>query len=173
MIENLVPWRRTTALTSDPFVSEPLSTISSLQREMNRMFNNLWAGPSIGQRRSAFSEVQGMTFVPDIEMSESDGHIFVSAEIPGVSEKDIDVTLSPDGTMLSIRGEKKLAKEKREKDYYCSEREYGEFVRSLSLTTPVDENKIGAKFHNGVLEIDLTKAEGASQGVKHIPVKSS
>jgi HSP20 family protein len=110
-------------------------------------------------------------------MSETDGHIEVSAEIPGVSEKDIDLTISADGTSLSIRGEKKLAKNKQEKkqekkDYYCAERAYGEFRRTVALPTEVDPDEVEAKFHNGVLEIVLTKADASSK-VKHIAVKAS
>ena len=112
-------------------------------------------------------------FSPEVEMSETDGHIEVSAEIPGVTEKDIDVTISADGSTLSIRGEKKLAKEVREKDYYCAERVYGEFRRTLPLPCPVNQDKVEAKFHNGVLEINLTKADASARGVKHIDIKTS
>lgn len=117
-------------------------------------------------------EQQGL-FIPDVEMSETDGHIHVSAEIPGVSEKDLDITLSPDGTTLSIRGEKKLVKEKQEKDYYCAERTYGEFRRTLAMPSAVKQDGVVAKFTNGVLEIDLTKSDPSSKGIKHIPIKAT
>ena len=171
--ESLVPWRRNTSLIgSDPFGADALSPISSLQREMNRMFNNIWSAPSLMPRSSQLRQDAGTVFYPDIEMSETDGHIEVSAEIPGVSENDIDLTISQDGTSLSLRGEKKLAKEKKEKDYYCAERVYGEFRRTVSLPCEVDQDKVDARFRNGVLEVKLTKT-APSASVKRIPVKAS
>ena len=171
-LESLVPWRRNTSLlSSDPFGSEPMSAMSSLQREMNRMFNNMWSEPTLARRPSPLTQALSTVFYPDVEVSETDGHIQLSAEIPGVSEKDIDLTISADGTSLSIRGEKKLAKEKKEKEYYCAERVYGEFRRTVTLPCAVNQDKVEAKFHNGVLEIDLTKTD-ASSNVKHIPIKA-
>ena len=172
--ESLVPWRRNTSLIgSDPFGTDPLSPLSSLQREMNRMFNNIWSAPSAMPRSSQLQQsAAGTFFYPDIEMSETDGHIELSAEIPGVSEKDIDLTISQDGKSLSLRGEKKLATEKKEQDYYCAERVYGEFRRTMALPCAVDQDKVEARFHNGVLEVKLTKSDPVSN-VKHIPVKAS
>lgn len=173
-LQSLAPWRRNTSLlSSDPLASDAVSSISSLQREMNRMFNNIWSAPTLGVRTSATPQWQSASFCPPVEMAETDGHIEVSAEIPGVSDKDIDVTISADGTSLSIRGEKKLAKKKKEeKDYYCAERTYGEFKRTVALPCEVDPDEVDAKFHNGVLEIVLTKADSSSK-VKHISVKAS
>jgi HSP20 family protein len=134
------------------------------------MFNNMWSSPSLLSHEGLSDEAA--FFYPDVEIAETDGHIEVSAEIPGVSEKDIDVTLSPDGTTLSIKGEKKLSKEKREKDYYCAERSYGAFRRTMTLPCPVNPDKVDAKFQHGVLEIKLNKQDDTSKGLKHIAVKS-
>lgn len=170
-LESLVPWRRNTSLVSDPFSSEPLTSISSLQREMNRMFNNIWSTPSMASRIAPSTEAA--FFHPEVEMSETNGHIEVSAEIPGVTEKDIDLTLSPDGKTLALKGVKKLSKEKKDKDYYYAERSYGEFRRTMTLPSPVNPDKVDAKFHNGVLEIKLTKVEDSSKGVKRIAIKGT
>ena len=172
--ESLVPWRRrnTSLIGADPFGTDSLSPFTSLQREMNRMFDNIWSDPSSMSRNPQLRQGAEAFFYPDVEMSETDGHIEVSAEIPGVSEKDIDLTISQDGTSLSLRGEKKLAKEKKEQDYYCAERVYGEFRRTVALPSAVDQNKVDARFHNGVLEVKLTKTDPSSN-VKHIPVKAS
>ena len=169
-IEDLIPWRRSNSMTSNAPSSEgtPLS-ISSLQREMNRMFNNIWSSPSLVPRGE---EMPGF-FYPDVELSETNGNIEISAELPGVSGKDIDVTLSADGSTISIKGEKKLSKEKKEKDYYCAERSYGSFRRTLGLPSSVDPDKVDAKFSNGVLEIRLTKVDDSSTRAKHIEVKES
>lgn len=169
--ENLVPWRRGTSL-SPSVSSNPFSSISSLQREMNRMFSNLWSQPSLMPTGALSEEASGF-FYPDVEMSETDGHIEVSAELPGVNEKDIDVTLSPDGNTLSIRGEKKIKTEKKDADYYCAERAYGAFRRTMSLPSSVDPDQVDAKFHSGVLEIKLNKTDDTSKGVKHIDIKAT
>jgi HSP20 family protein len=176
--ESLVPWRRNTSLIGfDPFGAETISPFSSLQREMNRMFNNIWSAPSRMPRNTLLRPEAGTFFYPDIEMSETNGHIDLSAEIPGVSEQDIELTISQDGTSISLKGEKKLAKkkkkkkEKEEKDYYCAERVYGEFKRTVALPCAVDQNKVEAKFHDGVLEVKLTKTE-VYPTVKHIPIKA-
>ena len=166
--EKLVPWRQSGSLTSSPFLnpSESFTSLSSLQSEMNRMFNNMWSSPT----PSILAE-EGMPFFhPDVEMSETNGHIEVSAELPGVSEKDIDVTLTPDGKTLSIKGEKRISKEKKEKDYYCAERAYGTFRRTMTLPATVNPDKVEAKFRNGVLEITLNKME-SSKSLKHIDIK--
>jgi HSP20 family protein len=138
------------------------------------MFNNIWSAPGVIPRNPQLRQDAGTFFSPDVEMSETNGHIEVSAEIPGVSEKDIDLTISQDGTSLSLRGEKKLSKKKedKEKDYYCAERVYGEFRRTVALPCAVDQDKVEAKFRNGVLEVKLTKTDASSK-VKHIPIKAS
>jgi HSP20 family protein len=138
---------------------------------MNRMFNNMWSSSPLASQIAPGTEAT--FFHPEVEMSETNGHIDVSAEIPGVSEKDIDLTLSPDGTTLSIKGEKKLSKEKKDKDYYYAERSYGEFRRTMTLPCPVNPDKVDAKFHNGVLEVKLTKVEDSSKGVKRIAIKAT
>lgn len=173
VLENLVPWRRGTSMTSSPFSSSPLASLSSLQHEMNRMFNNMWAAPSLLSQTSHLRDESSTHFYPDVEICEEDGHIEVSAEIPGVSEKDIDVTLSPDGNTLSIKGEKKISKTKSEKDYYCAERAYGAFRRTMTLPSPVNPDKVDAKFRNGVLEIKLSKIDDSSRRVKHIDIKTA
>ena len=139
---------------------------------MNRMFNNIWSSPSFVSQGSMLDEVSSL-FRPDVEMSETNGHIEVTVELPGVSEKDIDVTLSADGKYLGISGEKKLSKEKKETDYYCAERVYGAFRRTMSLPSSVNPDKVDAKFHHGVLEIKLDKVDDASKGVKHIDIKAT
>ncbi len=171
-IENLVPWRRSTSLAQAPLSATAFPSISSLQREMNRMFNTIWsASPSLAPQSSLLAEDGSIAFYPEVEMSETDGHIDISAELPGVDEKDIDVMLSQDGNLLTIKGEKKFSKEKQDKDYYCAERSYGVFRRTMSLPTTVNADKVNAKFKNGVLEISLTKVADAAKGVKHIEIK--
>ena len=165
--EKLVPWRRSIPAISS---ADPFTSLSSLQNEMNRMFNNIWSSPDLPTPMSSLSDETTGIFYPDVEMSETDGHIEVSAELPGVTEKDIAVTLTPDGNTLSIKGEKRTSKEKKEKDYYCAERSYGSSRRTMSLPATVNADKVKAKLRDGVLEVTLEKMEPSSKGVKHIQI---
>jgi len=170
-IESLIPWRRQTSLASRPMTEEFFPSITSIQREMNRMFNSIGAFDAVAPRLTAFGEEASGFFYPEIEMSESANRIEVTAELPGVSEKDIDVTLSPDGTSLSIKGEKKSSTEEQEKDYYYAERSYGAFRRTMSLPSPVNPDKVDARFKNGVLSISLKKSGAGAKAAKHIDIK--
>ena len=170
-IESLIPWRRQTSLTSRPMTEEIFPSITSIQREMNRIFNSIGAFDPVAPRLTAFGEEASGFFYPEIEMSETDSRIEVTAELPGVSEKDIDVTLSPDGTSLSIKGEKRSSTEQQEKDYYYAERSYGAFRRTMNLPSPVNHDKVNARFKNGVLSISLKKSDAGAKAVKHIDIK--
>jgi HSP20 family protein len=102
-------------------------------------------------------------------VSETDKEIKVSAELPGMDDKDIDVSLTRDA--LTIKGEKKEEKEDKGKDYYKMERSYGSFTRSIPLPVEVDTDKVQATFKKGVLEITLPKTAKAIQETKKIPIK--
>jgi HSP20 family protein len=95
----------------------------------------------------------------------------ISAELPGIDAKDIDVSMS--GDMLVLKGEKRQEKEETDRDYHFSERSYGSFRRSFELPSSVDRNKIAADFSKGVLTITLPKTAEAQKPAKKIEVKSS
>jgi HSP20 family protein len=95
----------------------------------------------------------------------------VSVELPGMNEKDVDISLTD--RFLTIRGEKKEEKETKEKDIYRRERSYGSFRRTLEIPTEIDSSKIEASFKNGVLTIQLPKTKEAQAKVTHIPVKAA
>jgi HSP20 family protein len=120
---------------------------------------NLW--PSRGM------ETYG-SFVPQVEVIENDKNIHVDAELPGVEEKDIDVTLTPD--TLTISGDKKVEFKHSAEDVCCTERSFGSFSRTIPLPDSVDVNKAEAVYHNGVLCINLPKLEG-EMATKKIPIK--
>ena len=80
----------------------------------------------------------------------------VRAELPGLKEEDIDVSV--EGDTLTIKGERKAESEVKEEDYYCCERSYGSFFRSMTLPSTVDATKIEASYEDGVLEVSLPKA---------------
>ena len=107
-------------------------------------------------------------FIPKVEVKETDKNIHVSAELPGMTEKDINVTLKEDN--LIIEGEKKSEKKKEEKGYYSSEFSYGSFYRSIPLQAEVDADKVNAVYKNGILEITLNKLEESKQKAKRIEI---
>ncbi|TBF82166.1 Hsp20/alpha crystallin family protein [Rhizobium leguminosarum] len=144
--------------------------LDSLRSEIDRVFND-FGSPSIfdrafGRMPAAFS--RGMLAV---DLVESEKAFELSAELPGVDAKDLDVTLA-DG-VLTIKGEKNETKEEKEKDYYLSERRYGSFHRSLELPRGVDSEKIEANFSNGVLKVSLPKTLERQQNGKKITVKAA
>lgn len=136
---------------------------SSLQREVDKVFSEFNRGlPGLAEfRRGAMSL--------KVNVSETDSAIEVSAEIPGVDPKDIDVQLR-DG-ILTIKGEKREEKDEKRKDYHVVERAYGLFERSFAIPADVDAAKVEAAFDKGVLKVTLPKLPAAQAKVQKIEVK--
>jgi len=109
-------------------------------------------------------------YVP-LDVSEDAKQIKVTAELPGVKEKDIEVTLA--GDLLTISAEKTAEKEQKDKQFFMSERSYGSFTRALRLPYSIEENKIDAVFKDGVLTITLPKPPEMQTSTKKIEVKSA
>ncbi len=109
--------------------------------------------------------------LPKIDETEDDKAFYMSIELPGMDEKDVDIMLS--GRLLTIRGTKKEDKKAEGKDYYRRERKFGSFRRTLELPGEVDESKIEAFFKKGVLKIELPRTEEAQNKIKHIDVKAA
>ncbi len=136
-----------------------------LRREMDSMFDNFFRGFELEPFEGRIG-----TFAPRIDVSETDREITVSAELPGLDEKDIDVSLSDD--MLTIKGEKKDEKEDKGKDYYRMERSYGSFSRTIPLPVEVQADKVDATFKKGVLTVTLPKSEQAVKAAKKVTIKA-
>jgi HSP20 family protein len=94
---------------------------------------------------------------PEVDVREMDNEIIVEAEIPGMEQKDIDVSIKDN--VLTLKGEKKMEKEEKEANYHRVERTYGSFVRSLMLPSKVSADKATAKYKNGVIKITVPKTE--------------
>jgi HSP20 family protein len=109
-------------------------------------------------------------FVPKVDVEESDTDFKVTAELPGLEPGDIQISLENDVLILS--GEKKSEREEKEKGYRRMERSYGSFQRVIPLTTEVEEDKVDAKFKNGVLTITLPKTPAAVKTTKKIEIKT-
>jgi HSP20 family protein len=140
MSSELIPWRK---------------ELERLRHEMDRLYDRFldWR-PS---RR--FGELGD--WWPAVDVSENPGEIIVHAEIPGVEAKDIDVYL--EGNILTIRGERKREATEEGEGYYHAERSYGTFSRSIRLPSDIDHEGIRARYHRGILELELPKREKAAQ----------
>ncbi len=141
----------------------------AFQRQMNKLFDDFFGGIELSPWAPVERRISG-AFTPHVDVSETDKEIKVSVELPGMDEKDIDVSLTRDA--LTIKGEKKEEKEDKGKDYYRMERAYGSFTRSIPLPIEVDTDKVQATFKKGVLDITLPKSAKAIQETKKISVKT-
>lgn len=161
---SLVPFDWGTALPApraandDPFFR--------LWRQVDSLFDEFFGravpGPGDGGAR--------MVGLP-LELQETADAFKILAEVPGVDEKDVEVTVS--GDMLTIKGEKKAATERTENGAFVSERSYGSFMRSIRLPQGVEADKIEAAFKNGVLTITLPKPAELQRQVRRIEVKAA
>ncbi len=143
----------------------------SLRDEVERVFEDfdrgLWGLPARWQgtglkhfRRPRLS----FALTPSVDVVEKDDAFELTADLPGVDEKNIEVKLS--GGMLTIKGEREEHKEEKKKDYYLSERQFGSFERSFQVPESVESDKIDARFKNGVLTVLLPKKPGSQKAEK-------
>ena len=136
--------------------------ILSMQREINRMFDNFF--------REGTEEDGGLfpsAWTPAVDLAERDNDFVMKMELPGVDRNDVKITL--ENNMLTIRGEKKQEKQAKESNLHRIERIYGSFQRSVSLPTSVRNDQVEAALQDGVLTVTLPKAEHAKP--KQIEVK--
>jgi len=155
------------------------SPFDSLRRQVDQLFRDFDRGWDVWQpfNKSLFDLAPAwpteMTWgtVPAVDVAEHEKAYEVTAELPGLDEKNIDVQVS--NGVLTIKGEKTEEKEDKRKDFHLSERRYGSFRRSFRLPDGVDADKIEAKFEKGVLTVTLPKTAEAQKQEKKIPVKSA
>jgi HSP20 family protein len=163
-MRDLIPWNRGGDRNQTPsvFHDSEESPFLALHREMNRLFDDAFRSfdsPALFGRMSNW---------PSLEVSETDKEVRVSAELPGMDEKDVEVLLEDNG--LTIRGEKRS--EVEDKDRHFSERFYGRFERRIPLGFEVDEGKVNAQFKNGVLTVAVPKSPEAQRKTKRIRIKN-
>jgi len=141
--------------------------IVSLQKEIDRMFGSLFRGANLVEGNAANDG--NILLTPRINISETEKEYKISAEVPGVDEKGIDVQLT--NGVLTMKGEKNAEKEEKGKNFHRVERSYGSFSRTISLPEDADPNKVEAKYKKGVLSISIQKKPEAKAQSKHIEVK--
>ena len=141
------------------------SAFTSLQREIDRLFEDFGRGfpnlPAFGGN--------GAKLMPSIDVTETDKEIEITAELPGLEEKDVQINVADN--LLTIRGEKKAEKEEKDKNYRLVERSYGSFERTLELPEGVNADAIKANIAKGVLKVTVPKPAPAQ--VKKIDVKAA
>lgn len=160
-MRDLIPWGRQSSSSQAPvpYREGEMTPFFSLRREIDRLFDDMFRMPGLAGA--------GAMSWPSVEVSDNDREVRISAEIPGMSEKDVELTL--DDGVLSIRGEKKSQNEDKDRGY--SERWYGRFERRIALPAGVEEEKAEASFRDGVLTVTLPKSpEVASR--RKIPINA-
>jgi HSP20 family protein len=126
---------------------DPAREVDSLQSEVNRLFDAFFGGTEANRRR----------WVPAMDLVETDEHLVLRADLPGLNRDDVNIEIK-DG-VLTISGERKSEHTERSEGFHRVERAFGSFSRSLSLPDGVDADKVRAEFENGVLQIKIPKPE--------------
>lgn len=133
---------------------DPFREMSALQERMNRLMSDYRTRTPLGEEEMA----QG-SWIPPVDIYETKDSIVLNIELPGVTKEDM--TLEVKDNTLTIRGEKKLEKDVKEDSFHRMERTYGSFMRAFTLPSTVQQDKVKAKFKDGILEIQIPKAEEA------------
>ncbi|TCD14216.1 Hsp20/alpha crystallin family protein [Oricola cellulosilytica] len=164
-VRDLIPWGRNDKQTPALYRDNDQNPFFSLHREMNRLFDDAFR--SFDARLPAFGSYSVLNGNwPNVEISDTEKEIRVTAEIPGLEEKDIDVLLDDD--VLTLKGEKQSEIKDEEKQF--SECFYGRFERRIPLGYDVQPDKVDARFKNGVLTVVLPKSASAQSKVKRITI---
>lgn len=138
-----------------------VAPLGSFRRELDRLFEDFFPARWEGDG----------SFVPTLDVSETETDVKVEVEVPGMDGKDVEILLDRD--VLTIRGEKKTEEEKKEKGQIVRERRYGKFERRITLPAEVQSDKTKAEYKKGTLTITLPKSEAAKAKTKKIEVSSA
>ena len=170
-----LPVKKEEKAAAAPVPSRGWQALENLRQDVDRLFDDF---PSVAWRsafRRPLFDVEPFWHrewswgtAPAVDIVEKDNAYEISAELPGMDEKNIEVKYS--GGLLTIKGEKEEAKQEKKKDYHLSERRYGSFQRSFSLPDGVNADKIEASFKKGILTVTLPKSLEAQKKEKKIAV---
>jgi HSP20 family protein len=131
---------------------EPLREFSTLQNEMNRLFNTVFDAPAQGNNGGTLRR-----WMPAMDLVETDDHFVLRADLPGLSEQDVNIEV--EDRVLTVSGERKSEHESTKEGYHRVERAFGSFSRSLTLPEGIDAEAVEASFDRGVLEVRIPKPE--------------
>ncbi|WP_424140303.1 Hsp20/alpha crystallin family protein [Roseomonas chloroacetimidivorans] len=159
-MKGLMPWSRDRNVPASRYSGDE-NPLLALHREMNRTFDDFLRGFGLPVAQGGWTGAW-----PHVEVSETDKDVRVVAELPGLEERDVELTLN--GDVLTLKGEKKS---ENESPTY-TERWHGKFQRSIQLGADVDPDKIEASFKNGVLTVTLPKRPESQNKAKRIAIKA-
>lgn len=169
-VSDLVPWRgrgELPARRDDPF--------TSMRLEMNRLFDDFFRGlepAGNGERAGLLPWRQSGSFSPTVNLAETDDALEATVELPGMTEDDVEVSVTRDGLVISGEKREEQAEEDEERSYYRRERSYGYFRRTIPLPEgAVDRDACEATFENGVLTVRLPKRADAQPQARRIEVR--
>ena len=152
-----------------PARREEADPFRDFQRQMNRLFDEFFGEAPLAERGRE-PEWAPAAFTPRVDVSETDAEVKVSAELPGMDEKDISVELQDD--VLVLRGEKKSEQEEKGKNWFRREQSYGSFHRAIELPAGVDAGKAKAQFKKGVLTFVAPKRPEEQARRKTVPIQA-
>ncbi len=163
---SLIPWRDKTQVDAHPgMYSDPLT---SFRREVDRMFDDFFSSADHGVQAW---NAGWQAMAPRIDISDSDRELVITAEMPGLDERDFEVTLA--GDLLTIKGEKKTESEDCNGNAYYVERRFGSFSRSVRLPFEAGDQQIEAGYDRGILTVRVPKPPEAQRHVRRIDVKAT
>ncbi|MDZ5436376.1 Hsp20/alpha crystallin family protein [Pseudomonas fluorescens] len=160
-----------------PATSDVWRPLEKLRQQVDHLFDEFNRGSGLSPFSRGLFDIEPFWRrelighgLPAVDITEKDKSFEITAELPGMDQKNIELKLS-NGNLI-IKGEKKEDKEEKSKGYYLSERHYGSFERAFSLPKGVDAEKIEASFSKGVLSISLPKKPEAMKADKVVPIKA-
>ena len=165
----LVPWRNNNKSNVPATREDYFDPFVTFRREMDRIFDDFFTGFGGSRALQAAGGWSGVT--PIVDVTESDKEVVVTAELPGLDDKDFEVTLT--GDLLTIKGEKKSEHEEKDGGATYMERRFGFFVRTMRLPFEVGNEKVDARYDKGVLTVRVPKPAEVQKAVRRIEVKAA
>ncbi|HMO51937.1 MAG TPA: Hsp20/alpha crystallin family protein [Kiritimatiellia bacterium] len=169
MVKNLIPWRKKKHEVEvlRPEQDDPTYDLTrGMADMMDHFFRRFDADFGGSLLRGDFAS----SATPRLDIAETGEEVTVTADLPGLDEKDIQVSL--DGDLLTLRGERRHEHEDKRKNYHRIERSYGSFVRTVALPEGIDRDNVKASFKKGVLTVTIGKTPGAKPSRRRIPVQT-
>lgn len=159
---NIIPWR---TKREDRALNRSEYPLNRLRNEMDSLFERFFRDPFL----TPFGEEFGteLAWGPQIDLAETDKEVTVTAELPGVDPKDVDIKVVDN--MLTLSGEKRHEREEKKRNFHFIERQHGSFHRTIALPSSVNPDKVDATFKQGVLTVTLMKHQNAQ--AKRIEIK--